>query len=90
VIRAIEQRLMSIPHVLSSPEPQIDVLEFTSSGPRLCVRPFCNNHDYWQVYFDTNRMIRETFMEAGFPVPTPTFALSGGVAGAPSWPGETH
>ena len=24
---------------------------------------------YWQVYFDTNRVIRESFGAAGFPVP---------------------
>ena len=24
---------------------------------------------YWQVYFDTNRVIRESFGEAGYPVP---------------------
>jgi hypothetical protein len=29
------------------------------------------------VYFDTNRAIRETFGEAGFPAPMPTYAISG-------------
>jgi small conductance mechanosensitive channel len=24
---------------------------------------------YWQVYFDTNRAIRDTFAAAGYPVP---------------------
>ena len=23
------------------------------AGPALCVRPNCQNKDYWQVYFDT-------------------------------------
>jgi small conductance mechanosensitive channel len=32
----------------------------------LAVRPYCHNEHYWQVYFDTNRMIRETLEEAGF------------------------
>ena len=31
----------------------------------------------WQVYFDTNRLIRETFGEAGFPPPMPSYAVSG-------------
>jgi small conductance mechanosensitive channel len=82
-IEMLKQRLAGVPNVLSSPEPQVDVLEFTPAGPRLCVRPFCSNDNYWQVYFDTNRMLRETFTDAGFPVPTPTFALSGDAAGAP-------
>jgi small conductance mechanosensitive channel len=33
------------------------------------VRPYVHNDNYWQVYFDTNRVIRESFGEAGFPVP---------------------
>ncbi len=36
-------------------------------GTVLAVRPYCTNEHYWQVYFDTNRVIRETFGEAGFP-----------------------
>jgi small conductance mechanosensitive channel len=82
-IRAIKQHLSAIPNVLPSPEPQVDVLQFTPAGPVLCVRPFCSNENYWQVYFDTNRMIRETFTEAGFPVPTPTFAVSASSIGSP-------
>ena len=27
------------------------------------------------MYFDTNRLIRETFSEAGFPVPAPAYAV---------------
>jgi small conductance mechanosensitive channel len=39
------------------------------------VRPYCNNDHYWQVYFDTNRLIRETFGEAGFPAPEQHYAV---------------
>ena len=28
--------------------------------------------DYWQAYFDTNRVIREAFVDAGFVAPTPS------------------
>jgi small-conductance mechanosensitive channel len=34
------------------------------------VRPYTHNDNYWQVYFDTNRAIVDTFGEAGYPVPT--------------------
>ena len=81
-IRAIRQRIVTIANVLSSPAPEVDVLEFTSAGPRLCVRPFCHNQHYWQVYFDTNRMIREAFTEAGFPVPTQLFSVSDSLTSA--------
>jgi small conductance mechanosensitive channel len=45
------------------------VLSFTPEGPLLCVRPYAHTNDYWQVYFDTNRAIIETFREAGYPTP---------------------
>jgi small conductance mechanosensitive channel len=68
-IRLLRERLAKIPHVLADPAPVLEIQEFTSFGPKLAVRPFCNNEHYWQVYFDTNRVIRETFGEAGFPAP---------------------
>lgn len=40
-------------------------------GPVLAVRPYCHNDHYWQVYFDTNRTIRESFGAAGFAAPMP-------------------
>src|SRR5215207_4320772 len=68
-IRLLTQRLALIPNVLTAPAPVIDILQFTPAGPLLCVRPFTSNQHYWQVYFDTNRAIRESFGEAGFPAP---------------------
>ena len=82
-IRLLKQRLSAIPNVLASPAPDVDVLLFTPAGPQLCVRPYCHNKDYWQVYFDTNRLIREAFGEAGFPAPMPAYAVSGPFAGPP-------
>ena len=66
-LRAVIAR---IPNVLTNPAPVIDLLEFTAEGPKLCVRPYCNNDHYWQVYFDTNRAIAEVFGAAAYPVPT--------------------
>jgi small conductance mechanosensitive channel len=59
------------------------VLQFTPAGPLLCVRPFCSNDHYWQVYFDTNRMIREAFGEANFPAPVPAYAVMGQATAIP-------
>ena len=33
--------------------------------------PLLPQRPYWQVYFDTNRVIREALAEAGFPAPMP-------------------
>jgi small conductance mechanosensitive channel len=68
-IALLKQGIASIPNVLAVPVPVIDILEFTLAGPVLVVRPFCANEHYWQVYFDSNRMIRNMFGQAGFPVP---------------------
>ncbi|HTI39055.1 MAG TPA: mechanosensitive ion channel family protein, partial [Vicinamibacterales bacterium] len=76
-IRLLKERVGRIPNVLPSPAPDVEILQFTPAGPQLCVRPYCRNQDYWQVYFDTNRTIREAFGEAGFPAPVPSYAISG-------------
>ena len=76
-IRLLKERLARIPNVLATPAPDVEILQFTPAGPLLCVRPYCSNQDYWQVYFDTNRIIRESFGEAGFPVPVPGYAVTG-------------
>jgi small conductance mechanosensitive channel len=71
--------LTKIPHVLREPAPDAEILQFTSAGPLLTVRPYCNNEHYWQVYFVPNRLIRESFTEAGFPVPEQHYAVRGGI-----------
>ena len=67
--RLLRERLARIPNVMAEPKPDVEILTFTPLGPVLAVRPYCDNQDYWQVFFDTNRVIRETFGEAGFPAP---------------------
>ena len=76
-IRLLKERLAQIPNVLTTPAPVVEILQLTPAGPLLCVRPFSINQHYWQVYFDTNRVIRESFGEAGFPVPIPGYAVTG-------------
>jgi small conductance mechanosensitive channel len=76
-IRLLSVRLARIPNVLATPAPDVEILQVTPAGPQLCVRPYCRNEHYWQVYFDTNQTIRETFGEAGFPAPMPSYAISG-------------
>ena len=82
-IRLLKDGLARIPNVLASPAPEVEILQFTPAGPQLCVRPYCGNAHYWQVYFDTNRLIRESFGEAGFPAPMPGYSVSGVWSGPP-------
>jgi small conductance mechanosensitive channel len=65
----LKAAVTQIPNVAESPAPDIEVLGFTPEGPLLCVRPYTHNANYWQVYFDTNRAIIQTFKEAGYPTP---------------------
>lgn len=76
--RILRERLVNIPNVLSNPEPSIEILGFNPMGVVLAVRPFCNNSYYWQVYFDTNRVIKESFSESGFPTPKQHFEVRQG------------
>ncbi|MFN6565339.1 MAG: mechanosensitive ion channel family protein [Nostoc sp. ChiSLP01] len=76
-IALLKAKISQIPNVLQNPAPDIEILDFNFAGPVLAVRPYCNNDHYWQVYFDTNKTIRETFGEAGYPIPEYRYAISG-------------
>jgi small conductance mechanosensitive channel len=76
-IALLKPALAKIPNVLAEPAPDVEILTFNLAGPVLAVRPYCNNAHYWQVYFDANRLIRDTFAHAGFPVPEHHYSLRG-------------
>ncbi|CAJ0774516.1 Small-conductance mechanosensitive channel [Ralstonia condita] len=75
-IALLREKVSAIPNVLADPPVDVEILEFNLVGPVLAVRPYTHNDNYWQVYFDTNRVIREALTEAGFPAPTPSQALT--------------
>lgn len=81
-IRLLKERLAKIPNVKADPAPDVEILDFNLAGPVLAVRPYCHTDHYWQVYFDTNRAIREAFGAASFPVPEQHVVLRNGVASA--------
>jgi len=68
-VARLKAAIAQIPNVLAAPKPDVEILSFNERGPLLAVRPYCANAHYWQVYFDTNRVIRDTFSAAGYPVP---------------------
>lgn len=74
-IRRLKERLPQIPNVMTDPAPDVEILQFTLSGPVLAVRPYCHTDHYWQVYFATNQVIRDAFGEAGYPVPEQHWAM---------------
>jgi small conductance mechanosensitive channel len=76
-VAMLKPALAQIPNVMAAPAPDVEILTFNLAGPVLAVRPYCNNEHYWQVYFDTNRLIRDSFANAGFPVPEQHYAVRG-------------
>lgn len=69
-VALLKARVAAIPHVLGEPAVEVEILEFNLVGPVLAVRPYCHNDHYWQVYFDTNRTIKDA-LGADFPAPMP-------------------
>jgi small conductance mechanosensitive channel len=66
-VRRLKEALPKIANVVTAPAPDVEILTFNERGPVLAVRPYCNTAHYWQVYFDGNRTIRDTFGAAGYP-----------------------
>ena len=74
-IQRLRAKVETIPNVLKAPAPAIEILTFNERGAVLAVRPFTNNSNYWQVYFDTNKAIVEVGAEAGYSVPEQRVAV---------------
>lgn len=74
-IALLKEKVMAVPHVMQEPLPDVEVLELNLAGSLLAVRPYCHNDHYWQVYFDTNKLIVQTFGDAGIPAPEQHYAL---------------
>ena len=65
--------LSAVQCVLAKQKIEPTVLRF--AGPVLAVRPYRHNDNYWQVYFDTNMVIRAVLGEAAFPGPVYPLAV---------------
>ena len=65
----LEELGKKIPNVIADPAPSASISEFKPAGPVVTLAVNCDNKDYWQVFFDGNRMIREAFTAAAFPPP---------------------
>ncbi len=60
-IARLKPALAAIPNVMADPAPDVEILDFNERGTVLAVRPYCHTSHYWQVWFDTNRLIVATF-----------------------------
>ena len=71
-IARLKAAVAKIPNVVTSPSPEVNLMDLNLVGPVISVRPYTHNDHYWQVYFDTNEAIVRVCREAGWPAPTPT------------------
>jgi small conductance mechanosensitive channel len=57
--------------ILSDPEPMVAVSEHADSSVNFVVRPWVKSEDYWPVFFDLTRKVKESFDENGIEIPFP-------------------
>lgn len=74
-ISLLKEALKAIPNQFESKFPDVEILEFSERGPRLAVRLYTHNRNYWQVYFDANRVILDVLNRNNFPVPRIPMAM---------------
>jgi len=77
-IALLKEGLKAVPNQYPDKEADVEILEFSERGPRLAVRPYTHTDHYWQVYFDTNRVIVDVLSQNGFPLPRIPLAVAKG------------
>jgi small conductance mechanosensitive channel len=70
--RGILERIASEhPLVLAEPKPVVQLHELADSSVNFVVRPWTNTADYWTVYWDLTRTVKERFDAEGISIPFP-------------------
>ena len=67
----LEAVISSHPKVLKDPAPVIRVNELGESSVNFVVRPWVRAEDYWDVYWDLTRQVKEAFDARGLTIPFP-------------------
>jgi small conductance mechanosensitive channel len=69
--QVLEATVTGHPLVLDDPAPVIRVNNLGASSVDFIVRPWVNRDDYWTVYWDLQRQVKEAFDAAGISIPFP-------------------
>jgi len=67
----LEKMCAAHPKVLSTPAPFVGVTDYGDSSINLTVRSWCNQADYWTVFFELNKQLKPTLDAAGVSIPFP-------------------
>ena len=70
-LKVLEQAVEAHPLVLKDPAPVIRVNELADSSVNLICRPWVKTSDYWTVYWDLMRYVKELFDSVGISIPYP-------------------
>jgi small conductance mechanosensitive channel len=69
--RIMEGVVTEHPLVLKEPAPVIRLHELGESSVNFVCRPWCKTSDYWSVYWDVTRKVKERFDAEGVSIPFP-------------------
>jgi len=69
--RILEEILLNHEAVLKDPEPVVKVHELGDSSVNFVVRPWTKTDNYWDVYWDITRSVKERFDAEGVSIPFP-------------------
>lgn len=75
-VKAVLQRIIDAdPHILKDPAPMIALGALSASSVDIKVRAWAKTADYWDVYFDMNKIVYDTFNKEGIGFPFPQLTV---------------
>ena len=69
--KILEDILANNKSILEDPEPVVKVHELADSSVNFVVRPWVETENYWDVYWDITRAVKERFDAEGVSIPFP-------------------
>ncbi|MEM8883096.1 MAG: mechanosensitive ion channel family protein [Planctomycetota bacterium] len=69
--KVLREVVTAHPKVLENPEPMIKIANLGDSSVDFTVRPWCKTSDYWDVFFDLNKQIKQRLDQEGIEIPFP-------------------
>src|SRR5210317_796147 len=69
--KILEDILLKHEAILKDPEPVVKVHELADSSVNFVVRPWVETDNYWDVYWDITRAVKERFDAEGISIPFP-------------------
>lgn len=75
-VKAVLQRIIGAdPRILKDPAPMIALGALSASSVDIKVRAWAKTADYWDVYFDMNKIVYDTFNKEGIGFPFPQLTV---------------